>query len=161
LREFPSVAVKYDAVTFNRDVAMRRRKVEFLGLGHPLIDALITYLRSPRWQGTVAEFSSSVSDRSVSVRWFVTVQMEGGKEKQYYRHVMVNALGSTSEVDERQDLDSLRDVSSQPNDAHPIFDERVRDFAKADLECFLAGVRANSDGVLALRPELVGVVTHS
>jgi len=161
LREFSSVAVKYEAVTFNRDVAMRRRKVEFLGLGHPLIDALITYLRSPRWQGTVAEFSSSAADKSVSVRWFVTVQMEGGKEKQYYRHVMVNTLGSTSEVDERQDLDRLKDVSSQPNDARPIPDQRVSDFANADLGYFLAEVRANTDGVLAIRPELVGVVTNT
>ena len=28
-----------------RDVAVRRRKVEFLGLGHPLVDALIAYVR--------------------------------------------------------------------------------------------------------------------
>jgi hypothetical protein len=161
LREFPSVAAKYDAVTFDRDLAMRRRKVEFLGLGHPLIDALVTHLRSPKWPGSAANLSGTNANGCVSVRWFVTVQMEGGKEKQYYRHIKINSLGSTSEVEERYDLDLLGNMPSRSADSHSYSREKIRESAQADLEYFLAHLRANNDGVLAIRPELVGLTLCS
>jgi hypothetical protein len=157
LRELPSVAAKYDAITFDRDLAMRRRKVEFLGLGHPFVDALIGYLRSPKWEGSIAAIPGPTNGASTSVRWFVTVQMGNGKEKQFYRHVSINTLGSTTEVGERSDVDALRNLSSYPSDGRPRPTEKLRQSALADLEYFLAQLRANHDGVLAVRPELVGI----
>jgi len=159
LREFTSVAAKYDAVTFDRDLAMRRRKVEFLGLGHPLVDALIAYLRSPKWGGSVAAIRAAEDEASTSVRWFVTVQMESGKEKQFYRSVSINSLGSTTETSERTDVDGLRNPSVYPSDGQALSTERLRQSAQADLEYFLAQLRAKHDGILAVRPELVGIAS--
>ena len=157
LREFPSAAAKYEAITFDRDVAMRKRKVEFLGLGHPLVDALVAYLRSPKWEGSVAALPGTNGNGSASVRWFVTVQMENGKEKQFYRNVAINNVGSAAEAGERSDVDALRSPSGKPPNGQPLSSERLRQSAQADLEYFLAQLRAKYDGVLAVRPELVGI----
>jgi ERCC4-related helicase len=157
LREFPSAAAKYEAITFDRDVAMRRRKVEFLGLGHPLVDALIAYLRSPKWEGSVAAIPIAGDEVSASVRWFVSVQMENGKEKQFYRNVSINNLGSVTEAGERVDLDRLRNPPLHPSNGRPSSAEKLRQSAQADLGYFLAQLRAKHDGVLAVRPELVGI----
>jgi len=157
VREFPSVAAKYDAVTFDRDSAMRRRKVEFLGLGHPLVDAVIGYLRSPKWQGSISALPETKNGATVSVRWLVTVQLENGKEKQFYRHVSIDSLGSTMELSERFDVDVLKILSTQPSNGHPFPTEKLRQSAQSDLEYFVAQLRANHDGVLAVRPELVGI----
>jgi ERCC4-related helicase len=159
VREFSSVAAKYDAVTFDRDLAMRRRKVEFLGLGHPFVDAVIGYLRSPKWQGSVAVLPGTKDGATTSVRWFVTAQLENGKEKQFYRHVSINNLGSTTEVSERFDMGVLTNLSSQPSNGQPIPTDKLRQSAQADLEYFLAQLRANHDGVLTVRPELVGIAS--
>ncbi len=153
------MAAKYDAVTFDRDLAMRRRKVEFLGLGHPFVDALIAYLRSPKWGGSVAAIRAAEGEASTSVRWFVTVQMENGKEKQFYRCVLINSLGSTTEASERTDVDGLRNPSVYPSDGQPLSTERLRQSAQADLEYFLAQLRAKHDGILGVRPELVGIAS--
>jgi hypothetical protein len=87
----------------------------------------------------------------------VTVQVENGKEKQFYRHVSINTLGSTTEVSERSDVEALRNLSSHPSDGRPRPTDKLRQSALADLEYFLAQLRANHDGVLAVRPELVGI----
>jgi hypothetical protein len=83
--------------------------------------------------------------------------MENGKEKQFYRHVSINNFGSTTEVNERFDVDVLTKLSSQPSNGQPIPTDKLRQSARADLEYFLAQLRANHDGVLAVRPELVGI----
>jgi hypothetical protein len=85
--------------------------------------------------------------------------MENGKEKQFYRHVSINSLGSSTEVGERFDMDVLRDLSSQPTNGQPSSIEKLRQSANADFEYFLAQLRANHDGVLAVRPELVGIAS--
>jgi hypothetical protein len=46
LKAFSQVAPKYESVTFDRELAMRKKKCELLGIGHPLIDALIAYLKT-------------------------------------------------------------------------------------------------------------------
>jgi hypothetical protein len=85
--------------------------------------------------------------------------MENGKEKQIYRSVLINSLGSTTEASERTDVDGLRNPSVYPPDGQPLSTERLRQSAQADLEYFLAQLRAKHDGILAVRPELVGIAS--
>lgn len=51
---YPSVAAKYEQVTFDRDLATRTKKCELFGIGHPLIDALIAYLQTAPFSGDTA-----------------------------------------------------------------------------------------------------------
>ena len=54
LKTFSQVAPKYENVTFDRELATRKKKCELLGLGHPLIDALVAYLQNAPFSGDTA-----------------------------------------------------------------------------------------------------------
>jgi len=157
LREYPSVAAKYEAATFNRDLAMRRRRVEFLGLGHPLIDAAIAYLRSPRWSGSVADLSQNKDGDVLSVRWLVSVQTERAATREYYKHMLIDRLGSTKDADERWDMAAIKDGNGVAGRGWSVSNPKARDTAKTSLDYFLAELRANTEGITAIRPELVGL----
>ena len=161
LREYPRVAAKYDAVTFNRDLAMRRRRIDFLGLGHPLIDALIAYLKSPQWRGSVSMLQQQNGEETLLVRWLVSVQTNNGKWGQHFRHVAVNTLGSIRVVDERHDLDALKKASPAQVIPRPQFSEKLRDCAKTDLDYFLAELRATTEDLCAIRADLIGLASIS
>ncbi len=157
LREYASVAAKYESATFNRDLAMRRRKVEFLGLGHPLVDAVIAYFKSPKWSGSVANVSQNEDGNVVGVRWLVSVQTDKGARKEYYKHVLIDKLGSTKDADERRDIAAIKDCAGVPCRGGQDLDPKGRDTAKASLDYFLAELRASTEGIAAIRPELAGL----
>ena len=45
---------RYEKVCFDRDLALRIRRCELGGIGHPLVDALLGEVRSPSFAGDVA-----------------------------------------------------------------------------------------------------------
>jgi len=51
LKAFPQVTPRYGKVTFNRELATRTKKCELLGIGHPLVDALLAYLQNAPFHG--------------------------------------------------------------------------------------------------------------
>jgi hypothetical protein len=158
LREFTGVAAKYDAATFSRDLAVRRRKVEFLGLGHPLVDALITYLKSPRWRGSVSSIHGT--NGIASVRWFVSMQTADGKVKHYYRNIGVNGLGSIHSIDARSDLLALQAAANSVS-AKPTPIQKARECAEGHLGYLLGELRGSTEAVSAIRPDLVGLALTS
>lgn len=54
LKAFPQVAPKYDNASFDRELAMRKKRCELMGIGHPLIDALLAYLQNAPFTGDTA-----------------------------------------------------------------------------------------------------------
>jgi len=51
LKSFPQVTPRYSKVTFTRELATRTKKCELLGIGHPLVDGLLTYLQNAPFHG--------------------------------------------------------------------------------------------------------------
>ncbi|MBI4489413.1 MAG: DEAD/DEAH box helicase family protein [Deltaproteobacteria bacterium] len=161
LLNYPKVSRQYDAVTFDRHIAMRRRKVEFLGLGHPLVDALISYLQSSRWPGDVTALSAS--DRRISgfsFRYLGVAQFDNGTIKRFYRNYLMGQEGSWSIADERCDLNAL--ISTGPSNkatmsaSSPVLEE-IRQRAETGLSEFQTELRANLDNVSSLRAQIVGM----
>jgi superfamily II DNA or RNA helicase len=151
-----SLLARYDQVTFDRGIAMRRKKIEFLGLGHPLIDALIAYLKSPSWQGVVALLPGDGKSESLSARWLITAHSDSDKPRQYYHRVNVDSLGSVHPEDERHDLHllSVPDGSSGNGELDLA---KLRACAEADLAVRIAELRAAADGRSIVRPQLAGI----
>lgn len=54
LKVYPLVASRYEQVTFDRDLATRTKKCELFGIGHPFIDALLSYLQNAPFAGDAA-----------------------------------------------------------------------------------------------------------
>jgi hypothetical protein len=134
------VLARYESASFNRDVATRRRKVEFMGLGHPFIDAVLAYLKSASWHGEATKLRDGQEGPFLSARWLVTVQVEVGKSRQHYRHIAVNGLGSIRRQDERQDLDVLArlPMPAESTDLNPV---KLRAYAYMSTTSLSPGFR--------------------
>ena len=73
LKAFPQVAPKYEHITFDRELAMRKKRCELLGLGHPLVDALVAYLQNAPFSGDATCFPADRAKAgSVEARYRVT-----------------------------------------------------------------------------------------
>jgi hypothetical protein len=159
LRNYPGVSARYDCATFDRQVAMRKRRAELLGLGHPLVDALIVHLRAPAWKGDVTICCDGDLAPSNSVRWLVTAELEGGRTKQFYFHARVNPANGVEEALELTDLKAL--VNLPPHHAHakmpPAALDRTKTIAQASLDDWLSRTRAEIVGLRGFRVELVGL----
>ncbi len=162
LRDFPGVLSKYPSTTFDRNLAMRRRGMELLGLGHPLVDALIRYFQSHAWKGEVSDLrASDEKAEALTVRYLITAQMENGHSKQFYESFLIDLQESFCKLsEERLDLDLLdRIVRKNPSMGKLLaFDKQsIKQIAENSLRDYQANLRARMDGILSLKSELVGV----
>jgi superfamily II DNA or RNA helicase len=159
LRNYPGVSARYDCVTFDRPVAMRKRRAELLGLGHPLVDAVIAYLRAPAWKGDVTSCSDGDLRPSHSVRWLVTAELEGGRTKQFYLHARVNPANGVEQAPDLADLKALANLMPQQAFANtrPAALEQTESIAQASLDDWLSRNRAEIVGLRGFRVELVGL----
>jgi hypothetical protein len=136
--------------------------MEFLGLGHPLVDALIRYFQSPVWKGAVSDLRDLGKKlRVATVRYLVTAQMENGHSKQFYNHFLIDLSESSYQVpEERFDLDLMNQVgrtTSPPGEVTQFNIESIKQIAENSLRDFQANLRARIEGIISLRSELIGV----
>jgi len=162
LKDFPGVMSKYPSTTFDRNLAMRRRGMEFLGLGHPLVDALIRYFQSPLWKGEISDLRDSKKKlETVNVRYLITAQMENGPSKQFYEHFLIDLSESSYQIpEERFDLDLMSRIgrATSPTEEVTQFNiESIKKIAENSLRDYQANLRARVDGILSLRSEFIGV----
>ncbi len=162
LKRYANVAASYREVTFDRKLAMRRRGVQLLGLGHPLIDGLVAHLQSAQTRGDVTSFAATDNTEvELSVRLLVHLNFEDGRiEKRYKNYIADNQ--SWSERNSRLDVEMLSKV--QNNGAVPgeivrtSFTEvlkQIRTNAEADVRTKhekLASVRVREIGCAAISP---------
>lgn len=159
LLALPGVAPRYDSVTFDRDLAMRRRGAELLGIGHPLIDALLIYLQGGRFPGEVAQLlpGESGPQGRCSIRYLVEAELDDGSRRAAYENVIVGSDGSWTPAPPRHDV---RLIAAGPTTAGTDLPHITEDFrqrierGQADAE---ARLRAEVDHVRATRAQVVGV----
>jgi len=104
------VAARYDAATFDRQVAMKVRRSDLMGIGHPLIDALLTYLRGPSFQGEVACFrrQEGAGNERLLVRALLHVEGEGRHIVRETKLLQMDKAGNVSLLPEDWDLNMLK-----------------------------------------------------
>ncbi len=162
LRSYPSVSTRYDSVTFDRSVAMRKRKTELLGVGHPLLDALITHFKQPSWKGNAADLRRGNDPPSISVRWLITAELKDGKVRRIYLNARFDATKSVEWDPACADLDSLINLGDQRTKRHPFAQaiESMKSLAEASFNDWLSRTRAELDGVRGFRVEQVGLTLN-
>jgi len=154
-----NLARTYRDVTFDRALAMRRRKAQLLGLGHPLVDALIDYLQGPQHRGEATALPASTQhDRTLSIRCLIQIDLENGKRRKAYQDIRVNVDGSWTESPARADVERL---SARTTDAPTttFADTAIRESVKTILGSLEASWRADTDGAVAVRASVVGAAT--
>jgi hypothetical protein len=162
LMGYPGVLARYQSATFNRELAMRRRRTELLGLGHPLVDALIHHLQGPSWKGGVSYLSGTDGndEKVFSVRYHVTANIEKGHPKKFYYHCLIApGNGGIKPGHERMDLKIMQNLSPKLFPKRQLVDDldNVREMAESGLRDYQADLRGKIDGIESLRHELVGI----
>jgi hypothetical protein len=155
---------RYENVTFDRALAMRTRKAQLFGLGHPLVDALIEYLRGPQFHGEAAILPGGNSTEHWSVRILVKAELEGGRQHVTYEHLLLDLDGGWAQAPPRIDVDAL--PAARAANANSINANGLARIAEIQARVsegereLQARVRSHLDGVLAVRTLLVGVARH-
>ncbi len=159
LLSYPGVAGSYREATFNRDLAMRRRNVQLLGLGHPLVDALIHHFQRPQRPGDVAALAGPNDGTGrLSIRALFHLELENGRKRLQYVHLLVAPDGSWEEARPTFDVDRLSSVlESGPAEPNRLPIEMLRSAAQQALDAIGARLRATTDGVLSLRHVVMGL----
>ena len=149
----------YRDVTFDRAFAMRRRSVQLLGLGHPLVDALIRHFTRAQQQGEVALLQAGEAGlKGVSVRAVFYLNLDNGPKRSIYTNVVVEADGSWAEVRPVTDVNYLQEYAGgEEGGSLGTEVERLRPLAEQALSAIGARVRAGTDGVVSMRYAVVGL----
>jgi hypothetical protein len=136
-----------------------RLHFEILGLGHPLVDAVLAHLKKPAWKGDVADLGSSGNVGMLSVRWLVSAEMDNGRNRHCYVYTQVDRANGLREVAERADLEALLNLAAgwHADRRTPIAIEQPKMLAEASLNDWLSRRRAELDGLGGFRVELVGL----
>lgn len=156
LRKYPNVAASYQDCTFDRRLAMRRRKAQLLGLGHPLVDALLSYLQSPLFSGNVAPLFSDEGKGVFSVRLLLFLNFEDGRREKLYKHYLVTEEGSWIESSARFDLLLLNANILTVEQGISARQSMPRTTYKQLITNSEAEIRATAEGLASLRTSIIG-----
>ncbi len=158
LLTYRNVAARYDTACFRRDIAMRRKNAEFMGIGHPLVDAMLAHFQRPSWAGDVAVLKSREGSPSLSVRFVLEAILEDGSSRRQYESAEVATQGSWQTRSPKKDIDALhkeddRVLTLQPSTEFASLRGRIVN-AMADAE---ANLRSELPGVQTVRSRSVGL----
>lgn len=164
LQGYPKVERSYRNVTFDRKLAMRRRQAGLLGIGHPLVDALLTELQKDDVPGAVTCLGAGGgTGSSLRVHCLTHVVYEDGKTRRYLRTANLKPDGAWASVEDGAEasvLMLLRDwkrpmpVTSAPGSS-PDWVSAYR----AAVSFWESELRAKEGGILSVRFIVTGIST--
>jgi len=160
LLRFPHVAPRYQYTTFDRDVALRKRGAELLGLGHPLVEAVVSYLQGPNFPGEVAvskRADKRPPDRC-SIRFLVTAEVESGPKLRFYRDVVAESKGGWERADPRADITRLQETTAEaPCEVVEGVPSDLASRIQAGLNHAEIDVRSSSENLRSVYGRVVGL----
>lgn len=163
LQGYPRVERSYRNVTFDRKLAMRRRQAGLLGIGHPLVDALLTELQKEDVPGTVTCLDAGGSTgSSLRVYCLAHVAYEDGKTRRYLRTADLKPDGAWTSVDDGAEA-SVHMLLRDRNRPIPMTNPPGLSFDwasayRAAISFWESELRAKEGGILAVRFVVTGIV---
>ena len=156
LKSFPQVAPKYENVTFDRELSMRKKKCELFGIGHPFIDALLGYLQNAPFSGDAACLSANgVKQGVIEARYRVTWDRADQGSSSTVIRVAVNGDAPVDEFG--YDAERLETGRYQPTQSAPAIPPDVQSRAEEAVRLWTASRRTEMPEGTIVRCELLGV----
>ncbi len=156
LKNSANVGARYDNVTFDRALAMRKKGSELFGIGHPFVDAVIRYLQNPPFGAEVACLPGEVDGARIEARYRVTWDRA---EKGAISGVVIVSLNGTAKVE-----DLSRDpgrFNAAPAAACSGIEGDAEQRAEETLNLWISSRRTEfAEGTIP-RWELLGVSVHA
>lgn len=163
LQRSKGVAPRYVAVTFDRLTAMRKRRTELMGIGHPLIDSLFAYYQSSVLHGEATCFSSDGTTNSpvLLLRSLITIEAEGRHTHREVKFVQIDQKGQVQILPDTWDLAMLQSGKYQrarlPADVEQLPWSLWRQTYDATIGALLAQTRMKVENPLSARVQLLGI----
>jgi superfamily II DNA or RNA helicase len=151
----------YRAATFDRQLAMRRKHATLLGIGHPLIDALLNEFQRDSLPGALTNISQDEGTEPVVwIHCLAHVVHEDGKVRRLLRAADLRLNGSWQSVEERDDKTLLALVKTGNrtcSGSTPLPAAReLASFYSTVASFWESEIRANESDVLSVRVILIG-----
>lgn len=154
LKMNPLVSPKYEHVTFDRALATRTKKCELFGIGHPLIDALLSYLQNAPFSGDAAMVPSIAEERGrVEARYRVSWDRSDQGSSSTVVRVSLNGTAQVDELGE----DSDRLALPVPTSAAPLPVGDIQNRADEAIRLWIASRKTELPQGTIARYELLGV----
>jgi hypothetical protein len=158
----PNVLPKYGLVTFDREAALRKRTAELMGLGHPLIDALIAHYQDITVPGDTALFSRTADDAEpyAIVHTLISIDLENGKQHREFKMVRLSKSGDAHVLSEEWLVHRLEKKSLEtPTDSIVrTFDwSKIRQAYEGAIGAILAQTKSSLERPVSARVRLLGV----
>jgi hypothetical protein len=155
LKSSPNVGARYDTVTFDRNLATRKKGSELFGIGHPFVDGLVKYLQNPPFAAEVACLPGEVGGANVEARYRVTWDRA---EKGAFSGIVIVSVNGTAKVEELSH-DPGRFNAPQPAACTQIEND-CEQRAEEVLNLWISSRRTEfADGTIP-RWELLGLSVH-
>ncbi len=162
LLSYPNVLPKYDIVTFDREAALRKRSAELLGLGHPLIDALVEHCQEITVAGDTASFACAVTDDEpyAVVHTLITVDLEEGKQHREFKMLRISPSGDAHVLSKEWLVDRLekRVAETRAEPSAFRFDwVKTQQAYEGAIGAILAQTKVSLERPVSARVRLLGV----
>ena len=149
LKKYPDVASIYTNVTFSRKSATRKKGVDLLGLGHPLIDALVDYFSSEAVNGDVLLARCDDIPSSVTARYLFTVNFEDGSRREIYETLVLDGSEITDDLSGLLCKGWLAGLSTPT--------KNIVENLRILVQNQEAKIRSSIDCIINIRPRLMGI----
>lgn len=151
LRKYPGVSSMYENATFSRKTATRKKGMDLMGIGHPLVDALIDYYRSEAVSGDVLNVTNEDTQSTIAARYIFTIDFSDGTKRELYKNFLLS--GDETDNDLRL-LASLSWTDSSNPRTLTDFKERLLMLTRN----YEAAIRSEYEGVLNVRANCIGLM---
>lgn len=150
LMKYPNVSAKYENVTFSRKVATKQKGVELLGLGHPLIDALIKHFQQDSVRGDVLiRIRKGADSSSLSLRYLFEITFSDSSSRTLYENIRFQECSDISDIT----LLAMGMDEFSPSSYEQPSMERVDTL----VENTKASIRAEYDDIVNIRARCIGL----
>ncbi|NLF40723.1 DEAD/DEAH box helicase family protein [bacterium] len=157
------VAARYDGVTFDRPTAMRLRKADLMGIGHPLIDALLAHTRGPLFSGDVSFLRTrdSQDEPTLLARAMLHVEGESRHVVREVKTLQIDKNGSVTLVPDEWDLNILKsgqyEQLTMPVSVDLLPWDRWKEAYETAIRAILTQTRVKVENPVSARVVLLGL----
>ena len=151
LLSYPNVSARYENMTFTRKTATRKKGVELLGIGHPLINALIEYYRSDNVSGDILNVAYEKLSGNLSARYIFRIEFSDDTYKEICK---LFTLTGTEITDDIAFLQEQRWGEAADNNRH----DHIREHCEMLARNYEAYIRSENEGVVNIRSKCVGII---
>lgn len=151
LLNYPNVSARYENMTFTRKTATRKKGVELLGIGHPLINALIEYYKSDNVPGDTLNIAYEKLSGYLSARYIFRIEFSDNTYREIYKGFPLVGTEITEDI---AFLQEQRWEETTDNHRHDHIKDRC-EMLDRNYEAYL---RSENEGVINIRSKCVGII---